>query len=235
MPEEINHLILSHLDSKSLGRCCLVSKQLNKWASHDGLWKNLFPKVPFPNGTGIKKYIDKHAVTSKDQIAQRIQEFVDKVPLNRKGSFKAICPFNPNCHVYVEIGYGVLDPNQEGLKDICIVMKKLESEGKELESYSYWEKMISPKLYFSVLKLHYELKEKSNITIYDLLLPEHKENDKINAKVMNILANKKRKIEWIKRQHKILDKIEAAGIAAVEGLFGLYLKGVYDGVFKIKN
>ncbi len=233
LPDEVKHLILWNLDAKSLGNCCRVSKQFNKLSSHDDLWKALFPEVSFPNGTSAKKYLDAHAVTSEDEIVQRIQKFVDKVPLNKIGSFKAICPFNPGCEVTVEIGYGILDSSKENLQEICLVMKKLKGPDNDPDrkvdnGFSQAGHSIKPEFSFSKLKFVPIRKE---ITTNSRFFLPYGENGFNNSFIIDQIV--KDGITKLKETEKQQNRNFILGVAAVVvALVGITLNMYYNAANK---
>ena len=116
LPEELNYKIFSFLDPISLGNCCQVSKKYNELASHDNVWKDMFPNVSFPSGISVKKYIDSHAVISIDEIAKSIEKFVDNSVFNQIATFSVSFPYNPE--YYLSICFGCVIVSGERINKI---------------------------------------------------------------------------------------------------------------------
>ena len=129
--EENSLQTLSYLDSNDLAQCCKVSKTWNRLASDDSLWKHLFQGIEMPSNVGLKKYLDTHAVTSKEDVLKRIQEFADKLKLNQKGSFTCFFPFNPECKISIELGYVQVKNGSEEtstLKEVCVFIRTIPND-----------------------------------------------------------------------------------------------------------
>lgn len=96
IPEELTLEMMSYLDVKDLGRCCRVSKEWQRVASDDILWRELGKRalgwIAVPK-TGIKKYLDSHCITSLQGFAERVKLFADNIPENTLGILR--CVFSP--------------------------------------------------------------------------------------------------------------------------------------------
>jgi hypothetical protein len=107
LPQEVlQGVLFPHLDYKTLGNCGSVCKRFKKMADADSLWKSLFPNIPFPS-TGLKEYLNNHAIASLDKVAEHFQLFADSVQLGTKGKFTILCPLNSDkddAGGYIEIG-----------------------------------------------------------------------------------------------------------------------------------
>lgn len=125
VPNDVMNHVLSFLNAKDLGQCCLVNKAWHKAASNDPLWKQFFKGENLPSGMNAKKYFEKHGVNSKN-LVQRIQDFANKVSLNQKGSFTCSFPLNPGYILNMEFGYGSVTYQQNpDLEEFCFFTKKL--------------------------------------------------------------------------------------------------------------
>ncbi len=127
LPPECSFLILSHLEAKDLGKCSRVSTLWQNLLSDDMLWKNCFPKIVFPQGFAVREYIYTHAVTTEQEILNRIHEFAHRVQFTQLGVFTCIFPFNLTYKVTVQIGYGNVYQNiqPEKLEESAFFIKEI--------------------------------------------------------------------------------------------------------------
>ncbi len=137
VPEEVATEIFSYLDPMELGRCCAVSTYWNRVASDERLWKNLFPELNVSQNK--REYICLHAVKSKEELIERIKDFMQRVNLDRIGEFRCLFPFNPNYSARVVLGYGKIHPAADpDVEELCIYVKKsLQTDAEETPSSLY--------------------------------------------------------------------------------------------------
>ncbi|MEX1013053.1 MAG: F-box-like domain-containing protein [Waddliaceae bacterium] len=113
LPQNCTRNILSFLDPQDLANFSQVSRVCREDASADRLWEDHFGEIKRPEGMSIQKYLGQHGVGSENQLIQRVQEFVNKVQINRRGVYECLFPFNPQYACRLEIGYGIFDRNVE--------------------------------------------------------------------------------------------------------------------------
>ncbi len=124
MPPENSLEVFSHLGIKDLVQCRRVSMLWYRYASDNALWKKLFPEMEFPPNEMAIGFIDRRALTSKDQIVQSIQKFVSEVPLHQIGILTCHFPFSFGSIVEIRFGCGDVDPiKNSDLKAVCFFMK----------------------------------------------------------------------------------------------------------------
>jgi hypothetical protein len=133
MPAEIMHQIFSGLDERSLGRCTGVSRDWNRVASDDRLWKQLFPGIGAPD-KGVKAYIDSHSVKSFDEIVDRLQGLANKLSSREGVQFRCVFPFNPKCRVTAK-NYSLIYAYPVK-QEICIFLRAFPVALHEITSYS---------------------------------------------------------------------------------------------------
>ena len=128
--EDNSKLIFCNLRLFQLARCSEVSRLwlhfVRRFAVSDDELKNAIPGIGRFAQKDIKKYVHDHAVSSEEEVEQRLSEFVSKVSLNQKCTFECFFPFNPVCEIVVEFGYGrccKTDINPEHT-EVCIFLKK---------------------------------------------------------------------------------------------------------------
>jgi hypothetical protein len=127
--------IFKYCDAQTLGQCCKVNNDWKKIASDERLWKKILPELEIPQGMTIKQFIDSRGVKSKDEVAQRAQEFFDKIQRNQKGIFVCLFPFNSESIVKTELLYGRDNaPEPAPIEEVCIFMKKLDET--EMQTFS---------------------------------------------------------------------------------------------------
>jgi len=104
IPKECTLQILSYLDAEELAQCCQVSSKWHKMASEDSLWRQLLSGIAISPNICAQEYVRNHAVKSRRQVIQRIQEFANHIQLNQKGVFTCFFPFRPTCKMSIELG-----------------------------------------------------------------------------------------------------------------------------------
>jgi F-box associated protein len=132
VPQDVQTVILSYLDYKSLGSYSRVCKAFGPMTDVDSLWKKLFSTISFPAGISAKEYLNRHAVSSIDTLLAHFRNFANNVQLNTKNQFIILCPLNlkENCGGFVELYVGTrdLDPKTPPKMTYVIFLKKMDGE-----------------------------------------------------------------------------------------------------------
>ena len=212
LPEEIAFEIFSYLDPIELGRCCAVSCHWNAIASDERLWKQLFPGLAVPQDKSVKEYVDLCSIKSMDELVVRIQKFVQRVQLNKKGEFRCLFPFNPKCSALAVIGYGKMDSHADpDLKELCIYVKKSPQVKDEPKSLSF-DQCYDPPVQMGGRAYHLWLKmacgsEKSIILKNDMRYPTDEGADYVMAyhRINTILQNRIKDLKKIATKQRKLD------------------------------
>jgi len=138
--EDENYEIFSCLDMKELAKCCRISQKWHKFASQDRLWRRWLPESTVLRKMNIKEYINSCAIISLNQLIQRIQEFVDQLPLNEIGVFTCflpINPINPKCKISMEFRYCGVNFHSQGaghLKEVVYIFVRTIQENHEFHT-----------------------------------------------------------------------------------------------------
>lgn len=139
LPNEMIAEALSNLvDARDLGQCLFVSHVWRNLASDDRLWEVVLPRlapgVPLPS-QGQLAYLARHAVTSKEGVALRLQEFTQKARPFLHNSFVCFFPYNEGCTVEAVLDSDAIWPEQGKYKETCIFMRELPSPKSSNSTY----------------------------------------------------------------------------------------------------
>ncbi len=215
LPPECDLAIFSYLGAQDLGRCCQVCKEWRKLASDGTLWKRLFPGKVFPSGVNAKEFINRHTVISKDEVVEHIQEFINIIPLHKKGIFTCLFPFNPRCTIRVELGVGNVHLKGKGnLTKTCIFMKDLNcADGIQKLGASLIDDHSLPNISIFNIRIIEDIKS-SSIRRFEIKLPiaAQSENLDVENQINNILATKMNNLA-AEAQRPRKNKITYYGIA----------------------
>lgn len=111
LPTETHLEIQNYLDKESAVSYSRVNHAWNLViGERDMLWKTLFPEFTFSEEMKAKKYLDLHAIGSKDNFFKRIEKFTTKVLLGQTGIFTCHFPYISNGTIELTLHIFPCDP-----------------------------------------------------------------------------------------------------------------------------
>ena len=132
--EDVFRGILSSLDLRDLGRCCLVSKGWNQIANDDRVWKYWLQQytsskdlISLPD-RGIKAFIAQRVVFSLEGLQKKFLSAVGKLDSGKELIFKCSFPFNEEGTYLFEADINEgrpIDDKQGIIREVVIFPKKL--------------------------------------------------------------------------------------------------------------
>lgn len=151
LPKETHLEIQKHLDKKSAVRYSRVCHEWNVLIGEtDTLWKTLLPEITFPIEMKAKKYLDLHAIGSKQNFFERTEEFAIKIILGQERKFNCIFPYISNHSIELGLNIDPLIFEERSAKCLqnnvnldFIFMKNVFEESIPNECTKYWGKSFS--------------------------------------------------------------------------------------------